>query len=108
MKKMILGAQSNTALYKYEGVVRIKDEIVEDNAVLYTHATTSTRAFNNFKNQIARNRRVSYTDVSIDASKIVKVSKALVPRIEPTCKKCGTRLTDSGECPVCDLGETDI
>lgn len=108
MKKLILGSQSNKSLYKYNGFVRIRDEIVEDNEVLYTYATTGIQAFHNFKHQIAKNRRVPHMDVSIDASKIFKVSEAYAPRIKPTCDKCGTRLTESGECPVCDLGEEDI
>ena len=25
-----------------------------------------------------------------------------------TCERCGYRLTDGGDCPVCDFGETDL
>ena len=111
MKKMILGSQSNKSLYQYAGIVRIRDEKVEDNKVLHTKAMSVKEAANNFRWQIANARNVRYADVFIDVSKITEIDEDVpvsYTSAEPTCDRCGARLTDSGECPVCDLGEEDI
>ena len=111
MKKLILGSQSNKTLYRYEGIVRIRDEKVEDNKVLYTRATSIKEAGRNVKLKISTYRGVPYSDVFIDFSKITEIDEdvpvSYTPS-KPTCDRCGTRLTESGECPVCDLGEEDI
>lgn len=111
MKKLILGSQSDKALYKYAGIVRIRDEKVEDNKVLHTRAMSTKEAANNFRWQIANARNVRYADVFIDVSKITEIDEDVPVSYtppKPTCDKCGTRLTESGECPICDLGEEDI
>jgi len=111
MKKLILSSQSNKSLYKYEGVVRIRDEKVDDSKVLHTRASSVKEAANNFRWQIANARNVRYSDVFIDVSKIREIEEDIpvsYTPAKPTCDRCGARLTDSGECPVCDLGEENM
>ena len=97
--------------YYYNGPLYYNGSKIASTSDVYTMAPSWKKACNNI---LAKLRRGDYSAAyDIDRSRVTLVDdrKEDLPKVEPyqrpTCPNCGCDLNDSGECPICDLGEED-
>ena len=88
--------------YVHQGPVYHNGRVWDDNYEMVTEAPTIGRAYANFLHRLGDNFSIFKSNI-----KEVKVDVP-VERCYNTCEYCGYVLTDGGQCPVCDFGETDL
>lgn len=100
-------------IYLYEGPVFMFGKYVGD-VNLKTYAVSDSQAINNFRAQAAKELGYDIrkgVNISIDPDLLrignqkVTIAKDISSRSYEHCLECGALINDSGECPVCDLGD---
>lgn len=80
---------------------------------LETMAVSEDKALCNIRKQVADSIGYDIDKVRIRVEpKYLELANVATDHSKPTqfykvCRKCGTRLTDGGYCPICDDGEED-
>ena len=100
--------------YYYDGPLYCNGSKIASHTDVYTMAVSYKKACNNILSKLRRGDYNAAYD--IDRSRVVLVddNKKDLPKVDytpiqrPICSRCGYELNDSGECPVCDLGEYDL
>ena len=100
--------------YKYEGPVFYFNKVIDDLWIGVTEAVSEKQALNNltFKAKIHFGfSKDSKITLDPDCMKIWPKEDFSTDKNEPErpkCPECGNFLNDSGECPLCDLGDESI
>ena len=104
--------------YTYRGPVYRFGRLYAEEVVLSTTAPSEGRALANICFRLQKKfNLVPETNLELDPSYLYideqKVSNTSSDNLStninrPRCKVCNFLLNDAGECPVCDLGETDL
>ena len=98
--------------YAYIGPIYRFGRKMVDRVELHTFASSERQAYNNLLYQAA-------DEIGYDRRKGVQLSidRDLIFEYEPEegevpdiarCERCGRRLNDNGECPLCDLGDESV
>lgn len=110
-----LKESSQKRRYEYNGPVYYDGRKERDNFRMFTMAESPEKAISNILWRIAMGDKQRYYRYDLDNSKLILKELPDVAKEESDvddephiCDKCGIRLTDSGECPVCDYGEEDM
>ena len=98
--------------FYYNGPVYHFEHLLATNWEAYTEAVSEKQALNNLtvkaKNDFGY---VLQSRITLDPD-YLEVSPKLEPdekfKEAPKCEKCGRDLNDSGECPLCDLGDESV
>ena len=90
--------------YVYEGPLYRYGRLSDNRLKLETQAVSLDKAYANFLYRLGPGsdilkQNIRKVEVEIDLPE---------ETCYDTCEYCGTRLTDGGDCPVCDFGETDL
>ena len=96
-------------IYTYTGPIYHNGNKIASKSNMTTTAVSIKKAEQNFLYRIADGDYTNHYDI---VPQYIKKLQPLYKPIEvnetPKCQICGHYLTTSGECPICDIGETDL
>lgn len=107
----IIEAATTKIKFHYHGPLYYFENVFKRGWDDYTEAATLSKAVSNFNAKARQAFGFSLnTRLCIDPDKVEVVeTETEEPEIEiQYCDKCGHRLNDAGECPICDLGDESI
>lgn len=90
--------------YVYEGPLFRYGRLVDDKLHKETQAVSEGKAYANLLFRLGPGADILKQHIRKVESEIDFPEETCYN----TCEYCGTRLTDGGDCPVCDFGETDL
>lgn len=112
-------AVSHKSTFVYRGPIFRFNRLVKEQTYIETQAVSLKQAINNIKYRCAAEigyNRAAGANIGIDTRLVTKLDREEdeddieTPNIyhKGTCEKCGRWLNDSGQCPLCDLGDESV
>lgn len=93
--------------YEYSGPIYVSGHKVSDKWEGKTYAESPKKALNNFRYRLGI-QFATYGVELVPECLHECDDEILIDQSIKTYAKCGTRLNDSGECPLCDLGDESV
>ena len=95
--------------YRYTGPIYHNGNKIASKSNMTTTAVSIKKAEQNFLYRIANGDYTNHYDIIPQYIKKLQPSNNSIEIAEiPKCEVCGHHLTTIGECPICDIGETDM